>query len=513
MKITVRTGDLTKTQTDLVIVNEFEGVKKPDGATGAIDQALGGIISEVAKEEHFEGKEGESLLLHTHGKISAKRVLVIGLGKKEDFTLEGARRAAAHSVKKAKLLGAKRVASIFHGTGAGGLDPKQAAQAMAEGVLLADYDFNKYQTKKDHKKSETPITEFTIVVREAAKARAGQDGLSRGEIMAKATAYARDLVNEPPSVVTPRHLAEQAQKLRIKKAELRIDAEIFGEKQLEKMGAGGLLGVSAGSDEEGFLIHLHYSPQKFKASKAQKFKKIVLVGKGLTFDSGGLGIKPWDGMVTMKMDMAGAAAILGVFSVLPDLRPNAEVHGVIATTENMLGGKALKPGDVLKTMSGKTIEVLHTDAEGRIVLSDALEFANRLKPTEMIDIATLTGAAIVALGDLYAAIMGNNEPFIERLRAASVASAEPIWPLPLPKDYADYLKSNVADVANISSRKGEAGAIAGGLFLQEFVDPKVAWAHLDIAGPAFLEREHAGYLGKGGTGFGTRLLLEYLSSN
>ncbi len=510
MKLTISVGDLTKTQADLLVVNEFEGVTKPGGATGTVNDALGGIISDIAKEEHFEGKEGETLLLHTHGKIPAKRVLVVGLGKQEDFSLEGARRAAAHSVKKAKLIGAKRVASIFHGTGAGGLDPTKAAQAIAEGVLLADYDFNKYQTKKDHKKAETPIAEFTIVVREAAKVRAAQDGLNRGEIMAKATAYARDLVNEPPSVVTPRHLAEQAKKLRIKNAELRIDAEIFGEKQLEKMGAGGLLGVSRGSDEEAFLIHLHYKPKS--KIKSQKSKVIALVGKGLTFDSGGLGIKKWDDMLTMKTDMSGAAAILGAFSVFQALKPDFEVHGVIGTTENMISGKALKPGDVLKTMSGKTIEVLHTDAEGRIVLADALEFANRLKPTEIIDLATLTGAAIVALGDLYAGIMGSSEPLIERLRRASAASAEPIWPLPLPKDYADYLKSNVADVANISSRRGEAGAIAGGLFLQEFVDPKVAWAHLDIAGPAFLEREHAGYLGKGGTGFGTRLLLEYLTN-
>ena len=514
MKIAVHHGELTKTTADLVVVNLFEDQKKLEGATGAIDRALGGLLSQLIEEENFEAKEGETLLVHTHGKIPAKKVLVVGLGKQQDFSLEGARRAAAHSVKKAKQVGAKTIASELHGAGGQGIDAQKEAQAMAEGALLADYQFTKYHAEATAKLAKTQIKEFSIVTTDAGSSGSAEKGVRRGEILAKATAYARDLVNEPPSRMTPRHLAEHAK-------ELRIDIEVFGEKQLEKMGAGGILGVSRGSDEEAFLIHLHYKPLKSpdvmsgsrperRDSKTQKLKKIVLVGKGITFDSGGLGIKPWDGMVTMKMDMAGAAAILGVFSVLPDLQPNVEIHGVIAATENMLGGKALKPGDVLKTMSGKTIEVLHTDAEGRIVLADALEFANRLKPDEIIDLATLTGAAVVALGSFYGALMGNDDKLIERLKAAAAVAGEPVWQLPLPKDYADYLKSDVADVANISRNKGEAGAIAGGLFLQEFVE-KTPWLHLDIAGPVFLEKEHAGYLGKGGTGFGTRLLLEYLT--
>lgn len=510
MKITVRQGDLTKARADLLVVNSFEGVTKHGGATGAVDQALGGLLTELIKDEHFEGKEGETLLVHTHKKIPAKRVLVVGLGKQDDFSIEGVRRASAHSVKKAKLIGAKTVTSILHGTGIGGLDAERAGQAMAEGVLLADYQFVKYHAERREKAARSEVKEFTIVVADADKAKAAAKGVEKGEIFARATAYARDLVNEPPSVATPRHLATHARKLQITNSKFQIKVEAFGEKKLAQMGAGGILGVSRGSDEEAFLIHLHYRPVSRLKSQVQKFKKIALVGKGITFDSGGLGIKPWDQMLTMKNDMSGAAAILGVFSALKELKPNIEIHGVIGATENMLGGKALKPGDVLKTMSGKTIEVLHTDAEGRIVLSDALTFANRLKPDEIIDLATLTGAAIVAVGELYGAAMTNNEALLGQIKKAAEASGEPIWQMPLPKDYADYLKSDVADLANIAKNKGAGGTIAGGLFLQEFVD-KTPWVHLDIAGPVFLEKEHAGYLGKGATGFGTRLLLEYLT--
>ncbi|MBI3495105.1 hypothetical protein HY065_00555, partial [Candidatus Berkelbacteria bacterium] len=283
MKIHVIHGDLTKTKTDLLVVNEFEGVKKLAGATGAVNDALGGIIDDIAKEEHFEGKEGETLLLHTHGKIPAKRVLAVGLGKREDFSAEAVRRAAARSVKNAKLIGAKHVASILHGTGAGGIAPAQAAQAMAEGILLADYDFNKYQTKAPEKRGHTEISDFVIVTRDAPNVREGKHGLEKGIQFANASMYARDLVNEPPSVLTPSHLAEYAKKLRIKNSELSIDVEIFGEKELEKMGAGGLLGVSRGSDEEAFLIHLHYRPVTHVKSKVSRVKKIALVGKGITF--------------------------------------------------------------------------------------------------------------------------------------------------------------------------------------------------------------------------------------
>lgn len=515
MKISVRQGDLMKARADLLVVNLFEGVRRPSGATGAVDQALGGLLTELIGEEHFEGKEGETLLVHTHKKIPAKRVLVVGLGKQSDFSLEGVRRATAHSIKKAKLIGAKTVASILHGTGIGGLDAERAGQAMVEGALLADYEFVKYHAEGRQKATRSEVKEFAIVVADADKAKAATKGIEKGEILARATAYARDLVNEPPSVATPRHLALYARKLKVTSSKFKIEIETFGEKKLEQMGAGGILGVSRGSDEEAFLIHLHYHPsRKASADKSggKPTKKVVLVGKGVTFDSGGLGIKPWEAMIGMKNDMSGAAAILGVFSVLRELKPDLEIHGVIGATENMLGGKALKPGDVLTTMSGKTIEVLHTDAEGRIVLSDALTFANRLKPDEIIDLATLTGAAIVAVGELYAAAMTNNEALLGRVKRAAEASGEPIWPFPLPKDYADYLKSDVADLANITKNKGAGGTIAGGLFLQEFVD-KIPWVHLDIAGPVFLEKEHAGYLGKGATGFGTRLLLEYLTNH
>lgn len=314
---------------------------------------------------------------------------------------------------------------------------------------------------------------------------------------------ARDLINGAPSDVTPKVLADTAKKIAKGPVKLRL----YTKKELKRMGAGGILGVNIGSAQEPFLIHLHYSP------KGRPKKSVALVGKGITFDSGGLSLKPAGSMETMKMDMSGAAAVLGVFSQISKIHPNVEVHGIVPTTENMPGGRAYKPGDVLTAMNGKTMEVLNTDAEGRLILSDGLSYAVRQKPDQIIDMATLTGACVVALGSLVSGAMGNDSKLLEQLKEATEAEGEPIWELPLVKEYRDDIKSKVADIKNIGSAR-EAGSIIGGLFLQEFVGDR-PWVHLDIAGPAYLEREYASvpYLTYGGTGLMVRSLLAFLEKS
>ncbi len=488
---------------DLLVVNEFEGVIKPSGGTGAVDSALGGLITKLAKEEHFTGKEGQALLFHTHGKIPAKRVVVIGLGKKEEFSLETVRQVAGLTIKIAKRVGAKKVGTILHGAGSGGLHPTQAARALTEGLFLANYTFLQYKSKENNHEQKHKIQEIFIAQNDRKHIRQIEQGIADGTRAAFATIMARDLVNEPASKVTPAHLVEVARGLA--KANRSVRVKIFDRAQLKKMGAGGLLGIAQGSDQEPYLIHLEYKP------KHKPKKSVALVGKGITFDSGGISLKPGEAMYTMKLDMAGGAAILGLFSILPELDLSLTVHGFIGACENMPSGKAIKPGDVVKTISGKTIEVLHTDAEGRVILADVLAYAQKFKPDMMIDLATLTGACMVALGEEVAGLMSNNDALAEKISAAAGEAGERVWRLPLVKEYKALIKSDVADVKNVSSRRW-GGAITAGLFLQEFVDAKLPWAHLDIAGPAFAEAETVSYIPKGGTGFGVRTLVHFLQN-
>lgn len=502
MKVSVIQGDLTKTKCDLLVVNLLEGVKTPGGATGAVDQALDGLISQIIQDEQFKRKEGDTRSIDTHDKIPAKKVLLIGLGKQKDFTTDTVRKVSGLSIKIAKQFKTKTMASILHGGGVGGLEAGEAAQAMSEGALLADYRFDKHKSaeKPEH---NSEIEQFSIVERSADKIDRINEAIERARLYAEATIYTRDLTNEPPGLMTPTHLVNHTQQL----ANDLVEITIYDQGQLEKMGAGALLGIAKGSEEKPYLIHLHFRPQSTDHSRQ---KKIALVGKGITFDSGGLGIKTAEGMNTMKMDMAGAALVLGVFSALPKLKPTVEVHGIIPTCENMISGRAVKPGDVLRSLSGKTIEINHTDAEGRVVLADALELAKQQKPDQIIDFATLTGACLVALGDQYAGLFSNNRRLAEDLKSVAKIEGEKIWEMPLVPEYKEHLKSDVADLSNAHKTRW-GGAILGAMFLQEFVGT-VPWAHLDIAGPAFAEKEFNPYTPKGGTGFGVRMMMEYLKN-
>lgn len=492
----MRKGELTQQPGDLLVVNAFLGMKDLTGGTGAIDRALEGDLAKFMKEDSFKAKLGATFLMRTNGRIPAKRILVVGLGKQEELDLEAVRQAAAASMNVAKGLNVKSIVSTLHGVGMGEWKTDECAQAMVEGVRLAAYSFDTYRSTKK-KKSSTQ--HFDIVVHQTPDVRQAQKGIALGELMARGTLLARDLVNTPAQDMHPETLVVTAKEFTKGSGSVRV--KVFDRSALMRMGAGGILGVARGSDHPPFLVHLVYKPKK--ATK----KRVALVGKAVTFDSGGLSLKPADGMMTMKCDMAGAAAVLGAFSVIADVAPACEVHGIFGAVENMPSGKAIRPGDVLTSMNKKTIEVLNTDAEGRLTLADTLTYATKQKPQAIIDLATLTGACMVALGEEITGIMSNNDDLASRILTASRTAGEKMWRLPLEKNYRKLLKSEVADLQNIGSRWG--GALTAGLFLEEFVQ-KTPWAHLDIAGPAFAEREIDPYTKKGATGHGVRTLLSYL---
>lgn len=483
MKSFAKPTDVIKTEADLLVV--FAGSDEAK----RVDGALGGMLMEVAAEENFEAKQGNLLLIHTHGKIPAKRVVLVGLGKSSELTVADIQTIGAKIGRKAKEASAKTLAISL---------PKELqAQAIVEGLILGTYTFSKHKSEEFRRK-EKHIEEVILLTR-PPKLNAVAAGISRGETVSHAVLFARDLVNEPPSVTTPTHLADVAKTLA--KHQPLVSCEVFGKGEMEQMGMGGILGIARGSDEEPKFIKLIY--------KGGGRKTIALVGKGVTFDTGGLSLKPSQGLEIMKLDMAGGAAILGVFKVLPLLKLEINVVGLISATENMPSGKAIKPGDVVTAMNGKTIEILNTDAEGRVVLADALSYAvEKVKPDVIIDLATLTGACIVALGEEIAGLFANDAKLAAVLKDAAKASGERVWELPLAAEYKETFKGTVADIKNISGKK-YGGAINGALFLQEFVPDTIPWAHLDIAGPAFAEKD-APLTPKGGTGFGVRLLLQYL---
>ncbi|HKY33462.1 MAG TPA: leucyl aminopeptidase, partial [Candidatus Polarisedimenticolia bacterium] len=375
------------------------------------------------------------------------------------------------------------------------------AQAAAEGLALGAYRMAKYHTGEDARGRPLRAVELLAGRSDLAAARAGVD---KGTLRAEAVNLARDIVNEPAIVITPMKMAEIARRIASQRG---LEVKILEKKDLQRLGMGAILGIAAGSAQPPCLIHLTYRPRK---PGRKKVPRLALVGKGLTFDSGGLSLKTASGMETMKLDKAGATAVLSAMSAVAGLAPAVEVHGIMGMTENMPGGSALKPGDILTSLSGKTIEVLNTDAEGRVVLADALAYAQRQQVDQIIDLATLTGACMVALGPVVSGAFGNDQEMMDRFLAAAREAGEKMWQLPLVDDYSDQLRSDVADLKNTpTSRYG--GAITAGLFLKSFVENGTPWLHLDIAGPAFLESEQ-GYMRKGATGAAVRTLLTYIQS-
>lgn len=456
-----------------------------------LDRLLKGKLHERIKKSSFSGVEGSALLYSTAGVLPASHLLLIGMGKGSETEIDSWRKAAARAKKEAGGIGAEEIAFFIPPY----REQEVMVAAIVEGAFLASYQFDKYQSENKPSRALRSLTLF----RPGLKKSSAMDRSARAALaLVPGVFLARDLVNEPPSVTTARYLGEQAKRHCRGRG---LSVEVWGKKKIQAMNLAGLLAVNRGSVEEPQFITIRYKPAKAK-------KRVALVGKGITFDSGGLSLKTAKSMETMKLDMAGGAAIIGAISRLPELRPEIEVTGYIPTTDNLPSGSAQKPGDVIRYLNGKTIEVLNTDAEGRLILADGLALAAREKPDCIIDLATLTGACMVALGTEVAGIFGNHQPLVDHLIRCGREAGEKLWQLPLVKEYREEVKSAVADMKNIGGSYG--GAITAALILQEFVSD-VPWAHLDIAGPAFAEKEIP-TCPKGGTGFGVRTLLRFLSS-
>lgn len=452
---------------EVLVINKFEGEKT--------SQELANTY--VVDKDNFEGKFGQTYLLHTLGQAAADKILVVGFGKKEEFDANKMRMAVGKAVKKLQQIHAKNACFDFDVN-------CDYGKSAAIGALIADYAFDKYKSEK-----ATRVESITF-------AKFSEKDVKEGVIFGEAMKFSRDLANEPADFATPSKLAEIASNLD------GITAKVYDKEEIERMGMGAYLAVGKGSVQPPKFIHMKYTGKNPK-------KKIALIGKGICFDSGGLDLKPAASMLTMRDDMSGAACVLGVMRALSALEPDVEVHGIIAACENMPSGSSYKPGDILKAKNGKTIEIDNTDAEGRLTLADALCYACELGVDEVIDIATLTGACVVALGSSTTGVMGNDQDMVSMLIRTAKNSGESFWELPLFPEFKDSLKSDVADMKNTGSRMG--GASIAGVFLKEFVDgPK--WAHIDIAGTAFLEKPQKEFIA-GSTGAGVRTLLNYLKNS
>ncbi len=456
--------NVKNTPCDVLIINKFQN--KPTECD---------FVNEFLPEE-FNGKKGEIFVIHTLNQKPAKNIMVVGLGKEEEISNNVIRENTAKAIKKCGDLKAKKV-GICYST-----DFNYGGPAVL-GAKISDYRFDKYKTKKDHH-----INEFYL---------SNVDGelVNRALVIADSMELSRNLSNEPAAYATPTKLAQIAQGLD------GIETEVFDHNKIEQMGMGAYLAVAKGSVEPPKFIHMKYIPQNPK-------KRIAIIGKGLCFDSGGLDLKPANSMLTMRDDMSGSAVVIGIMKAVAKLRPEVEVHGIIAACENMPGMGAYKPGDILTAMNGKTIEVDNTDAEGRLTLADALCYACKLDVDEVIDIATLTGACMVALGTAASGIMGNNEEFVNKIIETGNIAGEKFWELPMWQEYRDNMNSEIADMKNTGTRYG--GASAAGMFLKEFVTDNVKWAHLDIAGTAFLEKPQKEFFCSGSTACGVRTLVKYI---
>jgi leucyl aminopeptidase len=496
MKVTLAKADAVTAKADLLAVPVFAGPEMGPGAEEAV-AALGAPVAPLLEARGFTGKPGEAAALPTLGRLPATVLLLVGVGERAKVDAEALRRTAAAVVRQGR--GARKAVTTL--PQALPADPAGAVRAVTEGALLAAYRFDKYkQAKANGNKPPAELAGLALVPGEAPRA-ALTGALATGQARASATNLARDLSNEPANALHPADLAAAARKLLAGKG---VTVKVKDEQALAKEGFGGIIGVGQGADHPPRLVELRYRPALSRSRAAAG--EVVLVGKGITFDSGGLSLKPADSMKTMKTDMSGAAAVLAIMSVLAELDVKVPVTGYLASAENMPSGHATRPGDVLTMKNGRTVEVLNTDAEGRLVMADALALGAASKPDVIIDVATLTGACAVALGNRYTGLMGNDEALAAELLAAAAEAGEPTWRLPLPPEYHKEIESDVADLKNVGDRYG--GALVAGLFLQEFVDGR-PWAHLDIAGPARAESED-GYLGKGSTGVSVRTLLSWL---
>ena len=490
MKVSVKNQSIIDIEADAIIVNLFEGVKKPSGVTGVVNKAFDNIISDfIITRENFEGKYGEIYELPLVNK--QKKIFVVGLGKHEDFTPAKIRNLSAMVIKKCNSFkNISKVVSILHGAGTAKMPAEDCAQMITEGVISGLYSFDKYKTTKN----EINVKEFIIAELDEKKYKEAKDGVKKGLIVANSVNMARNLINESSQYLYPETLADFAVE------NSGVKTTVYNKEQIKEMEMTAFLAVGQGSVHEPKFIHMEYKPKKAT-------KKIAIVGKGITFDAGGLDLKQPSSMLTMRDDMSGAAAVISTMKAISELKPNVEVHAIVAACENMPSGSAYKPGDVIIAKTGRSIEIDNTDAEGRVTLADALAYAEELEVDEIIDIATLTGACMVALGSVASGIMGNDDKKIKEFIKIAEKTGEKYWQLPMFEEYGDSLKSDIADTKNTGGRNG--GASAAGIFLSEFVK-NTPWIHIDIAGTAFLDKTNDEGI-KNASGVGVRSLIKYIT--
>ncbi len=494
MEIKAATGDILKIKTDAIVVYHYEGVKEPEGEAAAVDKALDGAITQLIKQGDIKGKLNEVTMIHSLGRLPASRIVIAGLGKKRELTTDRIRGVVGHTLRYLRGRGVASRTSTVPGAGVKRITLEDAVQAATEGALLGLYTFKRHITKKESKRGE--IKNIKIV----GKGKRRMDGaIEKGKILAEAANWARDMVNEPSNFMTPSDMAGAARQIAEKYG---LEVEVFEKEKMQELGMGGLLGVSLGSQQPPRFIVLNY-----KGGTSGKID-IVLAGKGITFDSGGINIKPSDYMDDMKGDMAGGASVMAAMMAIARLKSKINVTALIPAAENMPSGTAMKPGDIITAMNGKTIEVLNTDAEGRLILADALSYAKKLGAKAVIDVATLTGACRVALGTLCTGAFGNNNSLMSKIIAAGKETGELMWELPMYAEYREQLKSDFADIKNIGNRYG--GAITAAKFLEDFVGG-IPWVHLDIAGTYETNKEK-GYQVKGATGVPVRTLVNLVIS-
>lgn len=489
MEITVKNQSFLSIKTQSLVLFSFE--EKPISQDiQKVNKKLNGMVESIIKEENFKAKSQELLLINTGRDLNFSRVLLVGLGKRAQFSSLVLRQATGSAIRMLQKKKIKQLAVVIPTLPAKKYPLKIIAETITRGAILADYQFTEYKTDK---KELLPSLQEMILL--SAKGKIIEKGISEGKIIAEAINHTRDYGNQPSNKATPSYLVSMAQKVaKISK----IHCRILEKREMEKLKMGAILGVSKGTKHPPKFIILEYK------GKPQKKEWLVFVGKGITFDSGGISIKPGDKMEEMKFDMAGGGAVIGAVEAIANLRLPLNIVGLVPATENLPSGEAYKPGDVLTSSSGKTIEVISTDAEGRIVLADALHYAERYKPKAVIDLATLTGACVTALGNQAAGLLGNNEKLIKKVKQASEFSGERVWEFPLWKEYEEQIKSDIADVKNVGGTG--AGVITAAAFLAKFIE-NCPWAHIDIAGVAWNQEEKP-YLTKGATGYGVSLLVE-----
>jgi leucyl aminopeptidase len=493
MKITASRTSIGEIDEDVLIVPVFEGETPVDvknsPALASLDHLTSGLLESVFESGEMSGHRDRSVLLHNTGNLSTKRLLLYGAGKRENLNPLTSQRLAGAAVRAIGARGVRSAAFLLRES----LTEELNVRAIVEGAILGQMQGDIYRSKTEPASG----IEVLHLVSESPVAPDIEQSVNTGTCMAEAANFARTLGFEPGNVMTPTELARRAEEMAAREG---LGFQALGEEEMKQLGMGALLAVSRGSQEPARLIILTHNPADAGG------ELIALVGKGVTFDSGGISIKPAEKMEDMKYDMGGGAAVIGAMQVIARLRPKVRVIGLVPATENLPSGRAVKPGDVIRSLSGKTIEVVNTDAEGRLILCDAITYAINQGATTIVDAATLTGACVIALGEARAAVMGTDQGLIDDLIKAGDQCAERLWHMPLDREYGDMIRSDIADIKNIGNRT--AGAITAAWFLKHFASDK-KWAHLDIAGTAWAEHQKP-YIAKGATGFGARLLANFI---